>query len=119
MDDFGEDADTRQAIVDLATEYGLVTDYTSMVVVREEVFETLGIERQNRQRVQVEAQARQQRAAQPAAPKRADQKEPMFKVPRPSFGGGGSFEASALLVLLMLLIVKLGREVIRQKALVK
>ena len=117
MDDFGDDADIRQAIVDLSTEYGLVTDYTSMVVLREEVFETHGIERQNRQRVEVEAQAQQQRAAQPATSKRADSKQPMFNAPRPSHGGGGSFELTALLLMAFLLIVKLSREVIRRKIL--
>jgi Ca-activated chloride channel family protein len=38
MDYFGADQDTEDAISDLAIEYGLVTDYTSMIVVREEVF---------------------------------------------------------------------------------
>ncbi|MGB5718563.1 MAG: VIT and VWA domain-containing protein, partial [Gammaproteobacteria bacterium] len=31
INDFGEDADLKQAIVDLGIEYGLVTDYTAMV----------------------------------------------------------------------------------------
>jgi Ca-activated chloride channel family protein len=43
MKDFGEEADTKQAITELALEHGLVTDYTSMVVVRNEVFEARGI----------------------------------------------------------------------------
>ncbi|MCP4765943.1 MAG: VWA domain-containing protein [Gammaproteobacteria bacterium] len=115
MVDFGEDADLKQAIVDLSIEYGLVTDYTSMIVLREEVFDSLGIKRQNQQRVQVETQAQQQRAAKPTTTNRVDSKEPMFKSSRPSHGGSGSFEAGALLVLLMLLTFKLGREVIRQK----
>ena len=34
----------------MALEYGLVTDYTSMLVVRDEVFESRGIERRNRDR---------------------------------------------------------------------
>jgi Ca-activated chloride channel family protein len=39
MNDFGEDADLKQAVTDLSIEYGLVSNYTSMVVVRDEVFE--------------------------------------------------------------------------------
>jgi Ca-activated chloride channel family protein len=116
MADFGKDADLEQAIVDLSIEYGLVTDYTSMVVLREEVFDTLGIKRHNQQRVQVEAQAQQQRASQPVSTNRVDKNQPMFKSNRPSHGGG-SFEAGALLLMLMLLLVKLGREVIKEKAL--
>jgi len=114
MVDFGEDADIKQAIVDLSIEYGLVTDYTSMVVVREEVFDTLGINRNNQQRVQVEGQAQQQRASQPVTSNRVDKSEPMFKSSRPSHNGSGSFEVGALLLLLMLLLVKLGREVSKQ-----
>jgi Ca-activated chloride channel family protein len=116
MVDFGKDADLEQAIVDLSIEYGLVTDYTSMVVVREEVFDALGIKRQNQQRLQVEAQAQQQRATQTATSKRVDSSEPMFNSSRPSHSGSGSFGAGALVLLLMLLVLKQGREVIKQKA---
>jgi len=116
MVDFGEDADLKQAIVDLSTEYGLVTDYTSMIVVREEVFDTLGIKRQNQQRVRVEAQAQRQRASQPVSTNRVDNSEPMFTSSRPSHNGGGSFEVASLMLLLMLLVLKLGREVIKEKA---
>ena len=104
------------SIVDLSIEYGLVTDYTSMIVVRDEVFDTLGIKRQNQQRVQVETQAQQQRASQPVSTNRVDTSDPMFKSSRPSHKGGGSFEVGALLLLLMLLIVKLGREVVKERA---
>jgi Ca-activated chloride channel family protein len=116
MVDFGEDADLKQAIVDLSIEYGLVTDYTSMIVVRDEVFDALGIKRKNQQRVQVETQAQQQRASQPVSTNRVDKSEPMFKSSRSSHTGAGSFEAGALLLLLMLLIVKQGREVIKERA---
>ena len=116
MADFGEDADLKQAIVDLSVEYGLVTDYTSMVVVREEVFDSLGIERHNSKRLQVEAQAQQQRAAQPATSNRVDQSQPMFNSNRASHRGSGSFNVVALLLMTMLLLLKLGREVKRVKA---
>ena len=60
IEDFGDKADIEQAVVDLGVEYGLVTPYTSMVVVREEVFHQLGIARANRDRLAVEQQASEQ-----------------------------------------------------------
>lgn len=99
MDDFGEDADLKQAITDLSVEYGLVTDYTSMVVVRDEIFESLGIKRQNKKRLKIEAQAQQLRSNQAPASKRVDTSQPMFQSNRPSHSGGGSF-GGWLLVLL-------------------
>ncbi len=92
MDYLGqEDADTKQAVIDLALEYSLVTDYTSMLVVREEVFQELGIERKNKQRVETESKAREQRAAQPVRNNRKDEQQPAFNAPRayPKSGGGG------------------------------
>ena len=90
MDYFGADQDTEDAITDLAIEYGLVTDFTSMIVVREEVFAAQGIKRTNRDRVAAENVARQARAAQPPQARRVDQNQPMYSKPRPSTGGGGS-----------------------------
>ncbi len=89
INNFGEKADIKQAIVDLGVEYGLVTDYTSMVVMRDEVFTSRNIVRSNKQRLAVEQAAQQQRQARPAAPRRVDTQQPMYKSPRPSFGGGG------------------------------
>jgi Ca-activated chloride channel family protein len=107
IDYLGEDADSRQAIVDIATEYGLVTDYTSMVVVREEVFQQYGIQRNNQQRVATEQNARQQRAAAPVRNNRVDQKQPAFGNPRSSPSlGGGAMGPWILLVLLPLLAAR-------------
>ena len=103
IEDFGEDADLKQAITDLSIEYGLVTDYTSMVVLREEAFQSHGIQRQNKQRLQVEAQAQQQRAAQPATSNRVDNAQPMFKSNRPSYKGGGSFHGGIIALMIVLL----------------
>ncbi len=88
LEDFGADADLEQAVVDLAVEHGLVTTYTSMIVVREEVYAQLGIGRRNQARLKIEATAREQRIARPAAERRVDQAQPMFQGARPSHGGG-------------------------------
>ena len=104
MQDFGENADSKQAVTDIALEYGLVTNYTSMVVVREEVFESLGIQRNNNQRVQTEQAAQQQRAQQPVVAHRVDTQQPMYSHRRASFGGGGALDGWMLLMLLPLLV---------------
>jgi len=88
LDLFGEDRDVEGAITDLAIDYGLVTDYTSMIVVRDEIFEYLGIERTNRDRVAAERAARERRATQAPVARRVDQVQPMFTQSRPSSGGG-------------------------------
>lgn len=90
MDYFGADQDTEDAITDLATEYGLVTDFTSMIVVRDEVFAAQGIKRNNRQRVATERDAQQVRSTQAPQPRRVDQQQPMYQKKRPRTGGGGS-----------------------------
>ena len=90
MDYFGADQDTEDAITDLATEYGLVTDYTSMIVVRDEVFAAQGIKRTNRDRVATERVAQHTRSTQAPQPRRVDQQQPMYQKKRPSTGGGGS-----------------------------
>ena len=96
---FGEDADLKQAVTDLGVEYSLVTDYTSMVVVRDEVFDARGIERRNQQRLATEHAAQQQRAQQAAAPRRVDAQQPMFNSSRPGFSGGGALDVWMLLLL--------------------
>lgn len=94
IDYLGEDADSKQAIIDIASEYDLVTDYTSMIVVREEVFQQHAIDRHNAARVTKEQQAQQQRSAAPVSNNRKDQQQPAFSNQRayPSGGssGGGS-----------------------------
>jgi Ca-activated chloride channel family protein len=108
MEIFGENPDMRQAITDLAVEYGLVTDYTSMIVLREEAFQQHGIERRNRDRLALEQQAQQQRAQQPVQNRRVDEQKPMYQTNRPSFhgGGGGAFGPGLLLAGLFLLGIR-------------
>jgi len=103
--DFGENADTRQAVIDLATEFGLVTDHTSMLVVRDEVFDQLGIQRSNRQRVATEQAARKPRSQAPIVQRRVDTAQPMYSGSRASHGGGsggGSIDLLALMLMLPL-----------------
>jgi len=105
MDYLGHDADSENAIVDLAVEYGLVTPYTALVIVEEAVFEQQGITRNNKARVERERAARQKRASTPVQDHRQDGAQPAFSGNRayPSSGGGSA--GPALILLLLSLIV--------------
>ncbi len=72
INNFGEDADTQQSVTDMALEYGLVTDYTSMLVVRDEVFQSRGIKRNNQARLTIEHAAQQQRSQSAPQSRRVD-----------------------------------------------
>ena len=105
LDYFGEDADIEQAITDVAIENGLVTDYTSMIVLREERYKELGINRFNQARVINEQLARQERLVQAVRDNRVDQSQPMYSKPRASHSnGGGAFGPWMLLLLLPLMM---------------
>ena len=105
QDYYGEDADIKQAIIDVAVENGLVTDYTSMIVLREERYKDLGINRFNKARVEREQLARQERAVQGVRNNRVDTHQPMYTQPRASHGnGGGAFGPWTLLLLLPLVM---------------
>ena len=109
LDYFGADPDTEQAITDIAVENGLVTDYTSMIVLREERYRELGINRLNRSRVETEQLARQERMLQGVRNNRVDSQQPMYSSSRASHGnGGGAFDAWMLLLLLPLMLLHLG-----------
>jgi Ca-activated chloride channel family protein len=105
MENFGEDADKKQAVIDIATSHSLVTDYTSLIVVREEAFEQYGIERKNRQRVGTERQARAARSAQAVQSRRADQSKPMYSSSRPHLSGGSSGAMDIWVLLLLFPLV--------------
>jgi len=105
MEMFGEKADIKQAITDLALEYGLVTDYTSMLIVSEERFQELGIKRMNKQRLEIEQTAQQTRAARPAQDRQVDQAQPMYSSPRASVGSSGGAMGGWVLFVLSLLLV--------------
>jgi len=104
LDYFGEDADIEQAIVDVAVENSLVTDYTSMIVLPEQRYEELGINRLNRARVEKELLARQERALQGVRDNRADHNQPMYSSPRAGHANGGGALGPWMLLLLLPLL---------------
>ena len=106
MDYLGEDSDSKQAIIDIAKQYGLVTPYTSMIVVREEVFKQLNISRDNAQRIEKEAQAKQKSSNLGVKDNRADTHQPAFNTARayPSSGGGSIGLGGVLLLALVLMM---------------
>jgi Ca-activated chloride channel family protein len=106
LDYFGEGADIEQAIADLAVENGLVTDYTSMIVLREERFNELGINRFNRARVEQEQLARQERAVQAVRSNRVDRNQPMYSGSRASHGNGSGALGPWMLLLLLPLLAR-------------
>ncbi|PHS18551.1 MAG: hypothetical protein COA86_07620 [Kangiella sp.] len=98
MQDFANE-DHKQAITEIALEYGLVTDYTSMLVLQDEQFQAYNIKRNNKNRVEREAKARVKRSKTKVTSTRADRKQPAFNKPRPSPTGGGSL--SWLLIVML------------------
>ena len=68
----GESSSLKEQVIQMATEYSLVTDYTSMVVLDVAEQENQGIQTRNAQRVQRERQAQQAKAQQPARSHRVD-----------------------------------------------
>ena len=113
QDLLGETDDSRQGITDLALRHGLVTNYTSLIAVRESSFEAAGIDLENSARIIRERDARKVRAQGDIKSARQDVQTPMFTQKRsyPGNGGGGSLGFVLLLALLLLGIVRLGLSV--------
>ncbi|MDP5239845.1 VIT and VWA domain-containing protein [Uliginosibacterium sp. 31-16] len=108
MADFGEKADLKRAATDIALEYSLVSDYTSMLVLREDQFAANKIERRNQARVGIEEAARQQRAQTAPVAHRVDTQKPMSSGSRASHSsGGGALDGWSVLALLSLLLTTL------------
>ena len=85
--------ESEQAIRDLGVQYQLVTDYTSMVVLADDVFEKRGIARNNKERIAIERAAQSARAAAPPQNVRVDHNRPMFPGGfTPRLKGGGAFD---------------------------
>ena len=96
--------DLEEAIVDVAVEYGLVTQHTSMLVLTEQRFAELGIERRNHKRLVREALAQQDRASQGVRHHQVDGDQPISSQPRASHGNGGGALSPWFLALLTLLV---------------
>lgn len=123
------ESNQKDKITEIALKYGLVTNYTSMIVVKDDEFEKLNIERTNLARIEKEhsAQAlRQQSNAKPLAaklnmkvsemshvsskskadPSLANTSGDTFDSSSSSSSSGGSFGWLTLLLLLPLTIVR-------------
>ena len=92
----GESNTLRKKVVDLGTQYSLVTDYTSMVVVNDDVLENEGIQKRNADRVQKERQARQARKSVPVKNYRVDNASNSSNSTGSSGGMFGGHSASGL-----------------------
>tara|TARA_Y100001956_G_scaffold70346_1_gene74284 strand:+ start:11791 stop:13884 length:2094 start_codon:yes stop_codon:yes gene_type:complete len=113
-----KDSDKEQAIEDIALEYGLLTDYTSLLVVQEDVFQQLGMERKNQERVLKEQRVREIKQNKPVKPTRADKNQPAFTQPSPTYSGGGSGGGGGsmnILLLLSMILLGAGRVVMRRR----
>ncbi|HKR62122.1 MAG TPA: VIT and VWA domain-containing protein [Thermoanaerobaculia bacterium] len=93
--------ESKSAIQSLGTQYQLVTDYTSMVVLSDDVFEKRGIARNNKARIDVEHAAQAARATQPPVNFQADRSKPMFSGRSHSVRGGGAFDPTMVLLALI------------------
>lgn len=88
--EFGETNSHIKAVVDIATQYSIVTDYTSMLVLKEEEMDRLGIQKTNSARVQRERTAQAQRLKTEKRSYRVDNhNEGMFKGSRSHGIGSG------------------------------
>jgi len=108
MEDFGTNPDLEQAVTDLAVQYGLVTEYTSMIVVREEMFDKYGIDRNNRDRLETEHNAQTQRSTAQPQSTRVDQQQPMYTSNRSSHSSGGGGSGAIDWVTLLFIFASLG-----------
>lgn len=95
------ESEAADAIRDLGIAYQVVTDETSMLLLNDASFERHGIDRRNRDRMQIEHAAQHARATQPVQPTRADTHQPMFNLPSPTIGGG-AFEGPVSILLSLL-----------------
>jgi len=84
--------ESENVIRDMGVKYQLVTDYTSMVVLADDVFAKRGIARNNKQRIDVERAAQATRATQGPVNRRVDTSKPMFSGRSAGLKGGGAFD---------------------------
>lgn len=97
----GPDPDLKTSIVETSKEYGILTPYTSMLIVQEARFEELAIDQTNKKRLATEQAAQKERKTKPVQSTRVDRKKPMFKGNQPSHSGGGGSGSLGILGLLL------------------
>jgi len=114
----GGDADIEDAITDIGTGFGLVTPFTSMVVVRDDVFTSMGIDRTNRDRMAAEDAARATRLAAAPVSHRVASGAPVSGTVRASYSGGkrGSGAVDPLSLGLVVLLGRAGAAALRRRA---
>ncbi len=108
--------ESETAVIDLALEYQLVTDYTSMIILTEDGFTRHGIQSNNRERVAREVAAQQQRIQNPVTNRRVDQSQPTFTKPAPrssSGGGGGGAISPWVAIILVAVLGLVGKRTLR------
>lgn len=76
-----ESSETKAAVRDLGLQFQIVTDETSMLVLKDDAFTRHGIGRDNQVRADAERSAQLARAATPVQDRRADLQQPMFSAP--------------------------------------
>ncbi len=101
---FGESDDRKDAVVDLAKEYGLVTPYTSMLVLEESQFKQYAIERTNKQRIEKEQLARKARNTKGIKSHNQAANHPVLSQPRSNLSGGSGAIDGRWALLLMLVL---------------
>ncbi|MBF0226559.1 MAG: VWA domain-containing protein [Desulfobacterales bacterium] len=72
----GVNQDLKKKVVELGTEFSIVTDYTSMIVLQEEESENAGLQNLNANRVAKEREAEAQKLNKPIKSYRADNNPP-------------------------------------------
>jgi len=103
QEQFGEDADRKEAIIDLAKDASLVTAYTSMIVLEEEQFERHGIQRNNAKRIEAEEQARSKRSQGPVSQNNQANHHPTLAQPRAHLGGGVAIDPWWMVLVILVL----------------
>ncbi len=102
---FGESEDRKDAVVDLAKQYGLVTPYTSMLVLEELQFKQYSIERTNKKRIDKEKQARQSRSAKGIQDHNQAASHSVLSQPRSNLSGGSGGAIDGRWALLLMFVL--------------
>ncbi len=98
---YGDSDDRRDAVVDLAKTYGLVTPYTSMLVLEQSQFQRYGIEQKNAVRIEQEVNAQTKRKDQGIQNHQQASSHSALSGSRSSLGSGGSADWKWLVLLAM------------------